>query len=158
VYVVSPDSDSAYEPADRMVMARVKKDGLREREKYTFFTGFDEEEKPLWAGDIADRGAVFEDPGRCYRSGVSFNAGLGRFLWVHTLGRDSRFEGGFTVRSARQPWGPWDVAFTIDNWDVGPGESASFPPKWISNDGRSAWLLFSGDDCFSLRRAEFQLH
>ncbi len=27
------------------------------------------------------RGAVFSDPGRCRRSGISYNAGLHRYLW-----------------------------------------------------------------------------
>ena len=37
VYVHSQDSDSAYEPADRMVMARVPKDKIRVRDAYEFF-------------------------------------------------------------------------------------------------------------------------
>ena len=120
-----------------------------------FFAGIDGESNPLWSEHIDDRAAVFSSDGSCYRSGVSYSAGLDRYLWVHTHAGDSRFMGGFTVRSAPEPWGPWKVAFTTEEWDVGPGETASFPTKWISDDGRSAWLLFSGDDCFSLRRAEF---
>jgi hypothetical protein len=30
---------------------------------------------------------------------------------------------------------------------------ARFPAQWISDDGRNAHLVFSGDDCFSVRRA-----
>jgi len=37
---------------------------------------------------------VLSNSGRCYRSSVSFNAVLQRFLWVHTgLGEDTRFAG-----------------------------------------------------------------
>jgi len=35
---------------------------------------------------------------------------------------------------------------------MGPGESSSLPPKWMSEDGRTCHLLFSGNDCFSVRR------
>ena len=70
---------------------------------------------------------------------------------------DARFAGGVGVYDAPEPWGPWTTAFYTDAWDVGPGESASFPSKWIADDGRSAWLLFSGNDCFSMRRATFVL-
>lgn len=38
-------------------------------------------------------------------------------------------------------------------WDVGPGETSSFPTKWMSQDGKTIHLLFSGDDHFSVRRA-----
>ena len=36
---------------------------------------------------------------------------------------------------------------------LGPGESASFPTKWMSDGGRTLHLVFSGDDSFSVRRA-----
>jgi hypothetical protein len=48
------------------------------------------------------------------------------------------------------------VYFT-ECWDVGPGETSSIPPKWISRDGRTAHLVFSGDDAFSVRRMRFVL-
>lgn len=35
---------------------------------------------------------------------------------------------------------------------VGPVESTHLPTKWMSADGHAPWLVFSGDDCFSLRR------
>ena len=155
VYIVSPDANSAYESSDRMVMARVPDGKLRDRNAYTFYAGTGDDGQPSWSSEIADRAAVFREDGKCYRSGVSYNRSLQIYLWVHTHAGDSRFEGGFSVRTALEPWGPWAVAFTTDAWDVGPGESASFPTKWIAADGRSAWLLFSGDDCFSLRRAAF---
>jgi hypothetical protein len=72
-------------------------------------------------------------------------------------GIDGRFAGGFGVYDAPEPWGPWTTAFYTDAWDVGPGESASFPSKWLAADGQSAWLVFSGDDSFSMRRATFVL-
>ena len=53
VYVYSHDADSAYEPADRMVLARVPKDRIRERDAYEFFAGLDGEGQPRWTDDIA---------------------------------------------------------------------------------------------------------
>jgi hypothetical protein len=35
---------------------------------------------------------------------------------------------------------------------MGPGESASLPAKWMSADGRTVHLIFSGDDHFSVRK------
>lgn len=66
---------------------------------------------------------------------------------------DVRFEGGFGICDAPEPWGPWTTAFFTDQWDVGPGETSSLPPKWISKDGKTMWLVFSGNDCFSVRQA-----
>ena len=43
--------------------------------------------------------------------------------------------------------------FFTEDWDVGPGESAGFPTKWMTADGRTLHLVFSGRDSFSVRRA-----
>jgi len=131
VYIYSHDGDSAYIPADRFVLARVSK-------------------------DIADRGAVFENPGRCARSSVSYNAGLGRYLWWQSIPSggdvDVRFRGGFGLYDAPEPWGPWTTAYYTEEWDVGPGEMGVLPTKWMSADGRTCYLVFSGYDYFSVRR------
>jgi CubicO group peptidase (beta-lactamase class C family) len=159
VYVYSHDNDSAYKPASRMVLARVPKGKVRDRAAYEFFKGLDGKGRPTWTKEIAQRGAVFTHKWRCYRSGITYNAGLKRYLWVQiipgTEGRkaDTRFQGGFGVYDAPEPWGPWTTAYFTEKWDVGPGESASFPTKWMSADGKALHLVFSGDDSFSVRRA-----
>jgi CubicO group peptidase (beta-lactamase class C family) len=159
VYVYSPDAESAYRPADRMVLARVPKGKITERTAYEFFKGLDDRRQPLWSLDLAERGAVFRNAGRCYRSGITYNAGLKRYLWVQILPgtegtkADTRFEGGFAVYDAPEPWGPWTSVYFTEKWDVGPGETASFPTKWMSADGKTVYLVFSGDDHFAVRRA-----
>ena len=181
VYIYSFDSDSAYEPADRMVLARVPRARIRHRDAYEFFAGWTGETRtgearegevregeapaePRWTSDITRRAAVFENPGRCYRSGVTYNAPLQRYLWVQvrpgadrSREEDPRFQGGIAVYDAPQPWGPWTTVFYTKRWDVGPGETASFPTKWISDDGRTVHLVFSGDDHFSVRRGTLKL-
>jgi len=158
VYVYSFDSETAYDPADRMVLARVPKDRIRRREAYEYFVARDESGRATWSDDIAKRGAVFEHKGRCYRSGVTYNAGIQRYLWVQAItGRDSRHEGGIAVYDAPQPWGPWTTVYYTEHWDTGPGESASFPTKWMSEDGLTVHLVFSGEDAFSVRKATLTL-
>jgi CubicO group peptidase (beta-lactamase class C family) len=159
VYVYSPDAEDAYQPADRMVLARVPKGKITERSAYEFFKGLDDKGRPLWSTGVADRGAVFSHKGRCYRSGITYNAGLKRYLWVQILpgtqGKkaDTRFEGGFAVYDALEPWGPWTTVYFTEKWDVGPGETASFPTKWMSADGKTLYLVFSGEDYFAVRKA-----
>jgi CubicO group peptidase (beta-lactamase class C family) len=162
VYVYSHDAESAYQPADRMVLARVPKGKITERTAYEFFKGLDEIGRPLWSQEVVDRAAVFTHEGRCYRSGITFNAGLKRYLWVQiipgTEGKkaDTRFEGGFAVYDAPEPWGPWTTVYFTEKWDVGPGETSSFPTKWMSADGKTIHLVFSGDDHFGVRKASLK--
>jgi hypothetical protein len=158
VYVYSPDSDSAYRRADRMVMARVPREQILQRVAWQFFRGLDAQDQPRWTPDIRQREAVFVAHGRCYRSGISYHEPSRRYLWVHTgQGEDPRFRGGLSVHDAPEPWGPWTTVFSTDTWDVGPGETASFPASWMDPDGQTLQLVFSGDDAFSIRPATLRL-
>jgi CubicO group peptidase (beta-lactamase class C family) len=158
VYIYSHDSESAYKRADRFVMARVPADRLQDRRAYEFFVRLGADGRPEWSREIAERGAVFTNAGACYRSAVGYNAGLRRYLWCQIgPGSDTRYAGGFGIYDAPEPWGPWTTAFHTNAWDTGPGESASLPAKWMSADGRTVHLVFSGDDCFSVRRGILHL-
>ncbi len=154
VYLYSHDNGDAYVPADRMVLARVSRARIKERGPYEFFEGRDAMNQPVWTANIDRRGAVFKHEGGCYRSGISYNAGLKRYLWCQVLpGDDPRFRGGFGIYDAPEPWGPWTTAYYTEAWDVGPGETSCFPTKWMSADGKTLHLVFSGNDSFSVRKA-----
>jgi CubicO group peptidase (beta-lactamase class C family) len=158
VYVYSHDADSAYEAADRMVLARVPKGHIKDREAYEFLESVAADGKPMWTKDIAKRGAVFQYTGKCYRSGITYNPALRRYLWCQILpGKDPRFAGGFGVYDSPEPWGPWTTVYHVDSWDVGPGDTANFPTKWMSDNGKTLHLVFSGDDHFSVRRVTLKV-
>ncbi len=153
VYIYSQDSDSAYKRADRMVLARVPKHQIRNRERYEFFESLENNE-PRWTKEIEHRGAAFSHAGACYRSGVSYHAPTKRYLWCQTgPGEDTRFQGGLGIYDAPAPWGPWTTVFSTEDWDVGSGETSSFPTRWMDAGGETLWLVFSGDDHFSVRKA-----
>jgi CubicO group peptidase (beta-lactamase class C family) len=164
VFCYSPDSNSAYEAADRVVLARAPKSRLRDRAAYEFFAGSDPTGGAQWTHELASRRAVFTHAGHCYRSRVSFSAPLDRFFLVQPApstesrdrtGRlDTRSNGGLAIYDAPDPWGPWSTVFFASRWDVGPGDSASLPCKWMSADGTRLHLVFSGDDCFSVRQLD----
>ncbi len=166
VYIYSPDNDSAYGVVDRLVLARVPKTNICQRASYEFLTGL-HADQAAWSPDLARRGAVFSAPGRCYRVGISYSPALKRFLLVQPIPTaasrdqagimDTRFAGGLGIYDAPTPWGPWTTAFFTKQWDVGPGDSASFPTKWMSTDGRTLYLVFSWDDYFCVRRAQLKL-
>jgi CubicO group peptidase (beta-lactamase class C family) len=160
VYVYSHDSDSAYEPADGIVLSRVPKKQLKDQAAYEYFQRLDRSGEPAWSKVVSDRGHVFSNPGGCYRMSVSYNAGLKRYFMCQIVAdksRDSRFDGGFGIYESSQPWGPWATVYYTNTWDVGPGETNSLPTKWMSEDGRLVHLVFSGNDCFSVRQARLIL-
>ena len=162
--IYSHDSPDAYKPADTMIMARVPKNLIRDRDAYEFFTGLDNAGNPLWHPDVRRRGAVFSHPGQCSRSSVSYNAGLGRYLWCQTKlvnysGLRARSNAGIGIFEAPDPWGPWRTVFykSDSQWDMGAGDTSCLPTKWMSSDGRTCHLVFAGDDSFSVRKVEFRI-
>lgn len=163
VYVVSPDGPDAYIPSDTFAMARVPADTITDRSAYEFLKSVSAEGETEWTGDIDQRGAVFENTHQCLRSGVTYNAALKRYLWwqirgMEKEGKDVRFiQAGFDVYDAPEPWGPWTTAFTTNEWDIAPGECGSFPTKWMSDDGRTVFLVTSSYDNFTIRKAEIVL-
>ncbi len=123
----SPDADSAYEPGDRMVLARVPIDRIRHRQSYEFFQRLDAARQPIWARDINERGTVFRHAGKSYRSSISYNAGLRRYLWCQTLpGATPGFGevSASTTRPNRGARGP--PSFTPKSGTSAPARAAAF--------------------------------
>jgi hypothetical protein len=166
VYAYSHDNPRADTPADRFILMRAPKDKLTMRESWEFFVKLDATGQPLWTRDITLRGAVFQHPGACLRSAMTWCAPLKRYLWWQHIPQppgvtndrgDTRFTGGFAIYDAPEPWGPWTAAFFTEKWDAGPGEHGDFPAKWMSADGKTLHLVFSGDDTFAVRAAKVKL-
>ncbi|MDH3688352.1 MAG: DUF4185 domain-containing protein [Gammaproteobacteria bacterium] len=153
VYTYSPDTPSAYRETDTAVLARVPRHKVAENDAYEFFVRVDANGKAIWTNRVEHRGAVFRFPGGVNRLDVTFNAPLNRYLL--TLRSRARAGGvdHFGIYDAPTPWGPWTTVFFTHKWDVDPGESQHIPSKWISTDGHTLYLVFSGNDSFSVRKA-----
>jgi len=155
VYVYSQDGPSAYESYDQMVLARVPKDRIRDRSAYEFFVRLDEKDQPIWSRHIEKRGAVFFYPGHCQRSDVAYHPGIKRYL----LALGFNHEGGWGIFDAPEPWGPWTTAFFTEDWGLGNTHGYRLPTKWMGDDCRTMYLIFSGRkyknteyDAFCVRR------
>ncbi len=165
VYAYSHDGPLADTPADRFILLRAPKGALASRDSWEFLQEVGPDGTPRWTREIARRGAAFRHPGACLRSAMTYNGPLKRYLWWQQLPHppghpdrgDTRASGGFAIYDAPEPWGPWTTAHFTPRWDVGPGEHGDFPSKWMSPDGRTVHLVFSGDDAFSVRRARIVL-
>ncbi len=165
VYAYSHDGPLADTPADHFVLMRVSKNRITEQGAWEFLKRVDKAGHAVWTDDPKRRGSVFSHTDSCLRSAMTYNAPLRRYLWWQQIPApkgskdrgDTRFKGGFGVYDAPQPWGPWSTAFYTEKWDVGPGEHGDFPAKWMSKDGREMYLVFSGEDSFSVRKATLVL-
>jgi hypothetical protein len=71
---------------------------------------------------------------------VVHNPGIGRYLLA--LGIDH--EGAWGIFDAPEPWGPWTTAYYTEYWGLGRTHYYRLPSKWISPDGKTMHLVFSG--------------
>ena len=156
---MAADGPSAYVPADRFILMRVPVGSITQQSAYRFFSGTPGH--PAWASfaDRAQRTAIFTSPGRCLRNGMTYDAARGRSLLVAAdprLRRRHALLGRLQRAERADPWGPWTTVYHTDEWDVGPGEKADFPSKWMGHEGVGSpgtlYLLFSGDDFLSIRK------
>lgn len=161
VYVVSQDGRSAYDFDPDIVMARVPRDQVARREAYEFYAGGGAD-GPTWSPDIERRRPIFTDPGGTQRIGLTYNRELGRYFLVtaHDDGSGATHSPALGVFDAPEPWGPWTTVYYEDAWADGWMIHHKFPTGWISTDGRTMWLAYSGeyrrggtDYCLLLRRA-----
>jgi len=140
VYTYSQDGPSAYESDNGLLLARVPKDRIRERGAWEFYERLDAGGRPVWTADIARRrGEVFAYPANCNRVDAVYDAGIGRYLMA--LGYDH--DGGWGLFDAPEPWGPW-TTILHRQWDVSGTHGYRLPAKWISAEGLTLTLVFSG--------------
>jgi len=171
VYIVSPDSPSAYTPSveparQGMVLVRVPASRIRDGSAYRYFAGT-AHGQAIWSNDPGRRALVFRcQVTRCLRSQISYDTGLHRYLWwqqAYLGSPDTRWSGGFGVYEAPSLLGPWrTVYFTRDavkdaSFRDGPGDGGSFPTKWMSADGESLYFVCSCENAFTIRRAVLTL-
>lgn len=166
VYVYSFDASKGDKgPYTKINLARVLKERIKDRGSFEFYKGLDEIGNPVWTARVAERVAVFTDArGGVGLPSVSFHPGIRRYLLVvphrKPLSPAAGFgifdgpgpgglwifpAGGLGIFDGPEPWGPWTRVEYKDSW-MGSKNMffANIPTKWISLDGLSFYLVFTG--------------
>lgn len=162
VYIYAPNGNTEG-TMNQLVMTRVPKDRLLERERYEFFAGLGADGDAEWSPQIEDRGVVHTFPEGwvnaaphpyAWHPSVVYLKGLGLYLmanWGMGCGPDGRWFGkpsylGFWTAPA--PWGPWTQIHEETAWTPADDPAArayqpQIAPGWIAPDSRSFWLVWS---------------
>lgn len=129
-----------------IVMFRVPKDKIMNRSAYEFFAGLDAKGNPQWISDINQMKPVFSDPnGISWGMQAVYHPILKRYLL--TVQRDNT--GAWGIFDAPEPWGPWTTVAYYDNWiDSTFKFLFAFNQKWMSVDGKTMYMVFSGIDIY----------
>lgn len=132
----------------KLSLARVHKSGIKNRSMYEFYKGLDSGGNPIWTNNVAQRQSVFTDSqgGIADSPSVIYNPALNRYIMSKTFNSNQTYPaGGLGIFDAPEPWGPWTTVEYTENW---MGSTTmyfnTFPTKWISNDGLTMWMIYTG--------------
>jgi hypothetical protein len=161
VYAYFPAADdgaSYWENGDYILLGRVPKDKILVREAWEFYTGTHKSSAPIWQKNHNLAEPVFR---YCHMTGenhVSYNKGIGRYLMgnygfidengnprpYHQHWPESTYPSQLTLYEAPEPWGPWSLFYQDNNWGTYGDYQPSFPTKWMSEDGKTLWMVSAG--------------
>lgn len=162
VYAYFPgadDGNSYWENGDYLLLGRVPKEKILERDAWEFVVELREGGEPRWDSDDGKAVRVFRYPLMCGEDHVSYNKGLGRYLlgnyaFIDDEGRPRPYHQGpwpesthpsqLTLFEAPEPWGPWSLFHVEHDWGTYGDYQPNFPTKWMSEDGRTVWMVSSG--------------
>jgi len=117
---------------------------INDPSSYEFFGGEDFAGDPVWTRDFAHISPLVRWPEGCGCVAATFNAGLGRYLMFVTNCWPTIGPMDTYVLESEVLTGPWRLASYMSAF----GPQAYFvnlPSKFISSDGRSAWLCYSAN-------------
>lgn len=160
VYAYFPSSDekvSFWENGDCLLLGRVHKEKILLRGAWEFYAGLGKEDCPLWVKDDNLAVPVFEYPKMTGQNHVSYNKGIGRYIMGNYSFIDKegnprplhadeveRGPSQLTLFEAPEPWGPWSLFYKDDNWGTYGDYQPNFPTKWMSEDGKTIYMVSSG--------------
>ncbi len=163
VYAYFPgadDGNSYWENGDYLLLGRVPKERILDRNAWEFVVEIKDGAEPEWDRDDNAAISIFRYPLMCGEDHVSYNKGIGRYLlgnysfidWYglprpyHQAWPDSAMRSQLTLFEAPEPWGPWSLFYVDDNWGTYGDYQPCFPTKWMSEDGKTVHMVSSGSE------------
>jgi hypothetical protein len=155
-FVYAVGNDGYWENGDNVFLARVMRDSVQRRGAWEFFGGGGK-----WVKDENASAPVLSDPGHVSHPSITYVPALRRYLLVtfsdvkehnwetplETMKAEWDVRTELQMYEGEQPWGPWRLVHDERPWG-GEGHAAYLahvPGKWMSEDGLSGTLMYSGD-------------
>ena len=131
---------------DQIYLLRVTPsiDNINDFSKYEFFGGFDKNGVPIWTKDFNRINPLVEWNNNMGCVTMTYNAPLRKYLMCVTDGGNTCAKMNTYILESSNITGPWKIVTYLKDF----GEQAYFvniPSKFIGKDGKTAWLLYSGN-------------
>ena len=154
------DGNSYWENGNYLLLGRVPKYSILERDQWKFYIGEDEAGYPMWSTEETKAQPIFCYPLMTGENHVTYNKGIKRYImgnysFIDEQGNPrpyhqtgcwpySAMRSQLTLFEAPEPWGPWSLFYQDDNWGTYGDYQPIFPAKWMSEDGKTMLMASSG--------------
>jgi len=131
---------------DQIYLCRVKPSpsNINDESKYEYFAGHDDNGQALWSWDFENLRPLVDWDNNCGCVTITYNAPLKRFLMCVTDGWPTIQTMNTYILESDSITGPWKLVSYMKDFGV-QAYFVNFPSKFISPDGRTAWLCYSGN-------------
>ncbi len=138
--------NSSWITGDQIYLIRVTPtiENINDPSKYEYFGGYDVQGNPLWVNDFKKIRPLLEWNNKMGCVTITYNAPLKKYLMCVTDGGNTCAKMDTYILESDQMTGPWKIVTYMKEM----GEQAYFvniPSKYISQDGKTFWLLYSGN-------------
>jgi hypothetical protein len=119
-------------------------ENMNDASKYEFYAGKDGQGKPVWTNNFKDIKPLLEWDNHMGCVTITYNQPLKKYLMCVTDGGNTVGKMSTYFLESDKLEGEWKLVTYLKNF----GEQAyfvNFPSKFISKDGKTAWMLYSSN-------------
>lgn len=131
---------------DQIYLTRVVPsiENINDESKYEYFAGHDKKGKPIWSYDFDDIRPLLEWNNNMGCVTITYNAPLKKYLMCVTDGWPTVAKMNSYILESNKITGPWKLVTYMKEFGE-QGYFLNFPSKFISEDGHTLWLCYSGN-------------
>lgn len=140
------DANLSWITGDQIYLARVKPgiDSINNASKYEYFAGHDAHGRAIWTRDFSKIEPLLDWNNHMGSVTITYDAPLKRYLMAVTDGHTTVSKFDTYILESDTITGPWKLVVYMKNFGE-QGYFVNFPSKFISKDGRTAWLSYSAN-------------
>jgi hypothetical protein len=138
--------DNSWVAGDAVYMARVKPspDSMNRLSSYEFFSGYDKSGTALWSNNFREIKPVLDWDDHMGCVNITYNKPLKKYLMCVVDGWPGIANMSTYILESDQITGPYKVITYMKDFGK-QGYFATFPSKFISEDGKTLWLSYSAN-------------
>jgi hypothetical protein len=131
---------------DQIYLIRVRPsiENINDESKYEYFAGHDNNGKPIWSYDFEDIKPLLEWNNNMGCVTITYNAPLKKHLMCVTDGWPTVAKMNSYILESDKITGPYKLVTYMKEFGE-QGYFLNFPSKFISKDGLTLWLCYSGN-------------